>query len=287
MTIGFVGLGTMGAPMAQRLVQAGLPVVVWNRTLGKSEALASAGTRVAPSIDALFATTSMVLLMLQDEIAVDAVVGRRTPAFAARVAGKTIVTLGTTPAEYSVRLESDVVRAGGHYVEAPVSGSRVQAERGALVGMAAGNSFSKDAVRAVIEPLCTRVFDCGAVPNGLRTKLAVNHYLITMVAALGETVQAARAAGVDLTVFKDVLDAGPMASDVSRVKLDKLVRGDFSAQAKIHDAGHIACLASEQARSASARAPLLDCCIELYQAAEAAGWHSLDMIAATRTLETR
>src|SRR5204863_1145983 len=114
------------------------------------------------------------------------------------------------------------------YVEAPVSGSRVPAERGALVGMVSGNPTAIQSIEPLLAPLCAKVFACGRVPNALRTKLAVNHFLITMVAALGETTQAARAAGIDLSILQEVLDAGPMASDVSRIKLDKLVRGDFS-----------------------------------------------------------
>jgi 3-hydroxyisobutyrate dehydrogenase len=131
----------------------------------------------------------------------------------------------------------------------------------------------------LLAPLCTRVFACGAVPQALRTKLAVNHFLITMVAALGETVQAARAAGIDLAILQDVLDAGPMASDVSRLKLDKLLRGDVSPQASLSDAGTIARLALEQAMQAGAPAPLMAACVALYRDAERAGRGGLDMIA--------
>ena len=285
MTVGFIGMGTMGTPMASNLLHAGVPLVVWNRTREKCAPLEAAGAQVAASVAEVFSTASTVLLMLLNEQAIDAVLDRGRPGFDALVAGKTLVNLGTISAEYSRRLEADLLRAGGLYVEAPVSGSRLPAERGALVGMLAGHGDPVTAVRPLLEPICAKVFHCGAVPNAVRTKLAVNHYLITMVAALGETFHAARAAGIDLAVLQDVLDAGPMASEVSRIKFDKLVRGDYSAQASVHDAGKIARLAYAQAVEAGARAPLLDRSIALYRAAEDAGWRSLDMIAATRTLE--
>ena len=79
-----------------------------------------------------------------------------------------------------------------------------------------------------------------------------------------------------------MLNAGPMASDVSRLKLDKLIRRDFSAQASIQDAGKIARLALIQTISAGVRAPLLECCVALYTTAEEAGWQDLDMITITR-----
>lgn len=79
-------------------------------------------------------------------------------------------------------------------------------------------------------------------------------------------------------MLRKVLDAGPMASEVLRVKLDKLIRSDFSSQASVKDAGNIARLALDP----GVRAPLLECCIALYQPAEKAGWQALGMITITR-----
>lgn len=286
MSVGFIGLGKMGAPMAANLLRAGFPLIVWNRSVENSKALKAGGARVAASVAELFANASIILMMLIDEQAIDTVLKRGTAEFDALVSGKTLVNLGTTSAEYSSRLELDLLRVGGHYVEAPVSGSRMPAERGALVGMVAGDSVSLAAVMPLLDPLCAKVFNCGLVPSAVRTKLAVNHFLISMVAALGETVVSARAADVDLSVLQEVLDAGPMASDVSRLKLDKLIRGDFSPQASVQDAGKIARLVFAQSTAAGARAPLMECCVELYRSAEEIGWQDLDMIAATRTLES-
>ena len=138
MSIGFIGLGKMGSPMAANLLHAGIPLIVWNRNAEKSKALEAVGACVADSVSELFANASIILMMLLDEQAIDTVLERGTAGFDALVSGKTVVNLGTTSAEYSSKLELDLVRAGGRYVEAPVSGSRVPAERGALVGMVAG-----------------------------------------------------------------------------------------------------------------------------------------------------
>lgn len=287
MSVGFIGLGTMGAPMAMNLVRSGVPLRVWNRTRAKCEPLRELGAIVEDSVGALFAGSTTILVMLLDELAIDDVIARGTPAFAAMVAGRTLVNLGTVSTAFSRSLADDLARAGASYVEAPVSGSRVPAERGSLVGMLAGDERSLATVRPLLAPLCNRIFDCGGVPNALRMKLAVNHYLIVTVAALGEAFNAARAAGVDVALLKSVLDAGPMASDVSRLKLDKLVRGDLAAQASVHDAGKIAVLALEQAEAGGSSAPLLARAVELYRVAERAGWGALDMIAATCAPELR
>ena len=131
MSIGFLGIGTMGLPMANRLLSAGVALRVWNRTSGRCAPLVARGTIEASSVDALFEACSIVMLMLLDQQAVDATLQRGSPAFERRVRGRTLVMLGTTSADYSAGLDADVRRHGGRYVEAPVSGSRGPAEDGA------------------------------------------------------------------------------------------------------------------------------------------------------------
>lgn len=279
MRIGFVGLGTMGLPMARNLVRAGLPLTVWNRTPERSAELVAMGANAAADIDELCARADTIVLSLLDEHSVDAVLGRGTPAFRGRIMGRTWVQLGTTAPSYSLALAHDIVEAGGDYVEAPVSGSSVPAAQGRLVGMLAGRAEAVDRVAPLLAPLCRDRFICGAVPNALRMKLAVNHYLIATVVALAETVQAARANGIDLALLSKILDAGPMASEVSRGKLAKLVSGDHVAQAAIRDVRTIAQLVADQARSAGIDAPLIAHCAALYQRAAECGFGDLDMSA--------
>ncbi|HEX7915199.1 NAD(P)-dependent oxidoreductase [Rudaea sp.] len=204
---------------------------------------------------------------------------RNTPAFRARVTGRVFVHMGTTSPEYSHALERDLVACGARYVEAPVSGSRVPAEQGRLVGMVSGAADVVEAVLPLLEPLCTQWFRCGAVPGALRMKLAVNHYLIATVVALCETVYAARASGIDLALLRRILNAGPMASEVSRTKLDKLVREDFSPQAAVRDVATIADLVADQAACADASVPLMRDCVTLFRCAHDAGMGDLDMAA--------
>lgn len=279
MKVGFVGIGHMGEPMARNLLRAGYAVRVWNRTPEKCRALVALGAEPAATVQELFKRSTVVLLMLLDSAAIDAVLGRGTPAFASRVAGLIIVPLGTTSPGYSQQLERDVVAAGGAYVEAPVSGSRGPAEQGQLIGMVAGQGDVVERILPLLDPLCTRVFRCGAVPGALRMKLAANHYLIGMVTVLAETAHAAKQANVDLQTLRDVLDAGPMASPVSRIKFDKLVRGDYSPQAAIRDVSTIADLVLHQSEGDRQDTPLIRQCAALFRAALAAGHGDADMAA--------
>lgn len=273
--VGFLGLGVMGLPIARNLARAGVDLVVWNRTSERTRALD--GVRVARTPAEVFGAAETVITMLASEAASDQVLQRGTPAFASMVKGRTIVQMGTTSAAYSQQLEADVRAAGGRYVEAPVSGSRKPAEEGRLIGLLAGEAAAD--LQELLRPVCASTFVCGAVPNALRMKLAVNLFLIATVGALAEAAHLAERSGLDLAQFAAVLDAGPMASEVSRAKAAKLVAGDFSVQASIADVAMNARLVAEAARSANASSPLIDLCLERFNDSVAQGRGALDMIA--------
>jgi 3-hydroxyisobutyrate dehydrogenase len=110
-------------------------------------------------------------------------------------------------------------------------------------------------------------------------KLAVNLYLITMVAALAEATHFAQHKGLDLSLFRDILDAGPMASKVSSLKLGKLVEQDYTAQASVSDVLMNATLIVDAARATGVASPLLDRTHALFARAEQLGHGKADMAA--------
>lgn len=285
--IGFIGLGVMGLPMALNLARAGTPLVVWNRSPAKCEPLRELGAVVAVTPAELFAAAETVILMLASGQAMDEVLQRGGAGFAALVAGRTVVHMGTTSPGYSQALAADIEAAGGHYVECPVSGSRKPAEDGALVGMLAGDTALVQALRPRLAPMCREVFVCGPVPSALLMKLSVNLFLITMVTGLCESFHFAQRHGLDLRLFQAILDAGPMASAVSRVKLPKLVQGDFSVQAAILDVLKNSGLVADAARQAGIASPLLDASHALYDETRALGHGGLDMAAVVKAIAAR
>jgi 3-hydroxyisobutyrate dehydrogenase len=287
MNIGFLGLGVMGMPMALNLARAGTQLVLWNRTPGKSAPLEELGAETVDEVRDVFAATRIVIVMLAHEGAIDAVLLRGQPGFDALVRGHTIVQMGTTSPGYSRDLEADVRAAGGAYVEAPVSGSRKPAEAGQLVGMLAGRQEDVDEVRPLVAPMCAQTFVCGAVPRALTMKLSVNLYLIAMVTALAEATHFAERHELDLDLFREILDAGPMASSVSRMKLPKLVAKEFSVQASIRDVHMNSGLVARAARDAGIASPLLDVSDALFGETEAAGHGALDMAAVLLAIAAR
>lgn len=285
--VGFVGLGVMGEPMARNLIKGGADLVVWNRSPGKARVLGDLGATVADSVESLVEACPVVVLMLADDRAVDEVLHRGEPEFAGLVAGRTLVTMSTLPPAYSQQLAADVARHGGHYVEAPVSGSRGPAEDGTLVAMVAGDDDTVEAVTPILALMCSTVVPCGAVPRALTTKLAVNIHLITLVTGLAEAFHFAREQGLDLGVLADVLARGPMSSAVSRTKADKLVLDDMRPQAQVKDVSYNCRVIAAAARDAGIAAPLIDACEQLFAQTQRLGHDTEDMIGVIHALRTR
>jgi 3-hydroxyisobutyrate dehydrogenase len=281
--VGFIGLGVMGQPMALTLARAGKRPIVWNRTEARTGPVVAAGGRLADSPADVLRRSDVVFLMLADEAAVDEVLGRPP----AQLAGRIVVQMGTVSPEWSRGLDADVRAAGGVYVEAPVSGSRQPAEAGQLIGLLAGDPAALDTVRPLLAPMCRETVDCGPVPNGLLMKLAVNLYLITMVTGLAEAAHFAARNGLDLKRFAATLDAGPMASFVSRGKTAKLLADDYSVQAASLDVLKNNQLVAEAARRASIASPLLDVCHALFTETVSQGHGGEDMLAVLKAIEAR
>jgi 3-hydroxyisobutyrate dehydrogenase len=277
----------MGEPMALNVVRTGIPLIVWNRSAGKMELLAQAGAAVADDPADVFERCDVIILMLRNETATDVVLARHTPRFGSRVSGRTIVNMATPSPGYSTALEAEVLAQDGQYLEAPVSGSRKPAEAGQLVAMLAGAPATIALARPTLSHMCRTLVNCGPTPNALIMKCAVNLFMICMVTGLAEAMHFAQCHGIDLAKFVAVLDASPMASDVSRVKATKLASHDYAAQATIRNVLENITLIAEAARAMRTASPLLDLCHSLYAEAAEVLRSDVDMIAVIRAIERR
>jgi 3-hydroxyisobutyrate dehydrogenase len=285
--IGFIGLGAMGEPMARNLAKAGYALVVWNRTAAKSALLASEGAMAASTPADVFERTRIVFLMLSDDAAIDAVLARQTSEFVLNVRDHTIINTATVAPHYSDALAADIARAGGAYVEAPVSGSRKPAETGQLIAMLAGDEATIQEVLPLFASMCRATIVCGPRPRALQMKIATNIFLIATITGLAESANFATRSGFDMNAWAQIINASPMASDISRAKVEKLLAGEFSPQAAIANVFETNRLVTEAARHAGVAAPLMDASPELYRQAVSLGLDRSDMIAVVDVLSAR
>jgi 3-hydroxyisobutyrate dehydrogenase len=287
MTIGFLGLGVMGQPMALNLRRAGHALAVWSRTAANGEPLGAAGAEVCPDPAAVCARAEIVFMMLFDEPAIDAVLARGTPDFERMLRGRLLVNMASVAPAYARSLAGEIEAAGGRYVEAPVSGSRVPAEKGQLVAMLAGDEAACDDVRPLLAAMCAQAIYCGPIGNGLLMKLAINIFMLCSSVGLAEAYHFADRNGLPLDRFQEVADSSQMASALSRIKLAKLMSGDFTRQGAVLDGVNNTKLITDAARDAHASAGLIAVVQELFNEAFALGHGTQDMIAVIRAMEAR
>jgi 3-hydroxyisobutyrate dehydrogenase-like beta-hydroxyacid dehydrogenase len=212
-SVAFLGLGAMGGRMARRLL-AVRRVVVWNRTRAKADELAADGAVVAPSPAAAVEGVDVVITMLADPEALVAVSEGADGFVASLSPGQTVVEMSTVGPEAVARLRRALPDRVA-LVDAPVLGSRDEAENGALVVLAGGSSGDVERLRPLLERFGT-VIHAGDTGAGAAAKLVANSTLFGVLAALGESVALGRTLELDDSTLFDILAATPLAAQAER-----------------------------------------------------------------------
>src|SRR5690349_14295485 len=188
MKIGIAGTGRMGAAIAQRLMGVGHEVAVWNRTVEKTKDLAAAGAKVAPSPAGLVDDVEIIITMLTDEKAIDALYHGPRGLLSGNAGGKLFIEMSTVRPEVEIALEARVKQKGGALIDCPVGGTVGPARDGKLFGFVGGNDGDVARVRTVLDQMCRRVEHVGSVGAGARMKLAINLPLMVFWQAFGEAL---------------------------------------------------------------------------------------------------
>ncbi|MGH2718395.1 MAG: NAD(P)-dependent oxidoreductase [Actinomycetota bacterium] len=207
-TLGFCGLGQMGAAMATRLIEAGHNLTVWNRSPAKAEPLAAAGAKVARTPAETAGSAEAVFTMLSDPPALQEVVFGLGGLSAALGPGTALIdssTIGPGP----IRTVAERLGSGVVVLDCPVLGSVPQAQQGTLSVFAGGPADAVERFRPVLEALGT-VSPFGALGSGQAMKLVANSTLAGLMTTLGEGVALAQGLGLDLQKVFDVLVNSPI-----------------------------------------------------------------------------
>ena len=198
----------MGSAMSRALAKAGFDLVLYNRTLVRCEPLAQElGCGIAPSAAEAVAAADLAISMVADEPAVEGLYRRPAGALEGLSSGKVIVDMSTVPPSVVLGLADEVHARGAEILDAPVSGSTMLAQSGALTIMVGGDAAAVERARPVFEALAKRVFHLGALGSGAAMKLAVNTLIFGLNEAVAEGLVIAERAGIDRELAYDVLAA--------------------------------------------------------------------------------
>jgi 3-hydroxyisobutyrate dehydrogenase-like beta-hydroxyacid dehydrogenase len=207
MNIAYIGLGRMGAGIAANLLRAGYAVTVYNRSRGKTDALAAAGAKVASSVAEASANADVVITMLADDQATEHVTFGVGGIASALKPGAIHVANSTISTALARHLASEHAGRGQAYLSAPVFGRPEAAEAKKLVVAVAGSSELIAQCNPLFEAIGRRTFVVGSEPwqaNAL--KLCGNFMIASMMEAFSEAFPAMRKAGVDHHLFLDVMN---------------------------------------------------------------------------------
>jgi 3-hydroxyisobutyrate dehydrogenase len=226
--VALLGAGTMGAAIAERLIEERFAVDVWNRTSGTAARLAEHGATAHARPDEAAAKADVVLTMLPTADAVRQVMLDQGTLFVIKP-GAVWVQMGTIGVEATETLRSEVARARPlvAFVDAPVSGSREPARTGHLLVLASGPDNARQIVEPVFAALGRQLW-LGEAGAGSRMKLVLNTWLSFEVEAAAEVSAIADRLGVSYQTLLDAVSGGPLASGVALTKLAKIEAGDYS-----------------------------------------------------------
>ena len=262
--VGLLGVGLMGSAMAHRLLDRGVAVVAWDRSSEHVRALEARGAELANTPGEVVSRAAVVITMLPTAEVILDLVGPLLDDWAEDTVWLQMSSVGAAEADQLVQ----VAQAHGiRLVDAPVSGSTHPAEEGELTILASGPDSARSAVKPIFDTLASRVLWVGEAGMGSRLKLATNHWMITMVAALAESMHLCEAMGLDQDQFIALLDGGPLGSGYALQKLDEMRRHEYPAGFPVRLALKDLELVREVEQSSGSTMPLLDVVLKQFMAA--------------------
>jgi len=271
--IAFLGLGAMGSRMARRILEAGHDLVVWNRTSGAEEALVAVGAKRASSPRDAAAQAEVVIAMVRDDAASREVwLDPADGALSAMRSRAVAIECSTVSVEWIRELEAVARRRSVALVEAPVVGSRPQAEAGQLIVLAGGDPILIEAQRALLQTWGAAVHIVGPVGWAAAAKLMVNVLYGTQVAVLAELVAFAKAQDVDPTHLVDALTSTPACSVGAAVALRAMLEGRWAPMFPLHLVSKDFRLVTEAQGNGESLLPITSAATRVFQNAVAAGF---------------
>jgi 3-hydroxyisobutyrate dehydrogenase-like beta-hydroxyacid dehydrogenase len=264
--LGFIGMGHMGSHMAMRLLGAGYPVTVYDRSKK-----AIKGAQSAETPRDLAARSEVVLVSVTDDAAVEQVMFGPDGALAGLRKGSVIIDLSTVSPGSSRRVYEAAREKGAAMIDAAVSGSVPQVDQGSLVIFVGGDRETYEQCRSILEVLGQHIFYMGASGMGTTMKLVVNTLLGLGMQALAEAIALGRKAGLDKNLLLEVLGQTAVVSPSQKSKLANAKREEYATQFALSLMHKDLGLVLRQAAEISVSMPATAAAEQMYTAAIAKG----------------
>ena len=276
LTVGLIGLGNMGAAIAERVLEGGFPLLVYNRTPAKTSRIAELGARVARSPQELAREADVVLTSLADDgaledVAAEVVAGARP--------GTVLIDMSTVSPAASGRVASLVGASGVGYVRAPVSGNPTVVRAGNLTFIVSGPRQDVERVEEVVRTIGPTIHHVGEGEEARVVKLAINSMIAGIAQLMSEALVLGEAHGVSRQTLLEVMATSAVGAPFVKYKTEPLLRDDFSATFTTALMEKDIDLVLDVAAEAGVELPIAQEMKTLLHAAADAGYAELDFIA--------
>jgi 3-hydroxyisobutyrate dehydrogenase len=281
-TLGYIGLGKMGQPMAMRLLAAGLPLCVWARDPTRLESLLRAGAVACSSPREVADKAEIIFTCLSDTAAVEEVVFG-SQGIASTPQEGILVDMSTVSPEATIRMASELKRlCGREWIDAPVSGGTTGAQTGTLTIMAGGSAANLDRVRPFLAHLGKRITLMGGVGSGQTTKLINQTIVACSMVVLAEALGLAKRAGLDVAALPAALAGGRADSTMLQQLWMRMAEHDFAPTGTVQSMVKDLNLVQSLGRTAHAAMPMTGIVMELHQWLMANGFSDEDIASVYR-----
>lgn len=285
-SIGFIGLGIMGAPMATNLLKKGYSVTIYNRTSTKTEEFQRLGADIVSTPAEVARSVDVLFTMVSDNQAIEDIFFGDEGIMNGIRPGLIIFDCSTVSPEVSNRLHTELADHYVDFFDAPVTGSKASAIEGTLVFMVGGSKGELlEEHKSILLDMGKAVYSMGGSGTGTRTKLALNTIVGINMAGFIEGLAIASKSGIDLEAFIELVQSGGAASKIADMKKDKLLDRDFSPHFPLKHMLKDLQLAGNQAASLQLPTPLLQTVENLYRIGLSKGLGDLDMSALIHSYE--
>lgn len=284
-SIGFVGLGRIGTPMARNVAES-FDLAVWNRSPGPTEAFETDGIPVASTPRDLASGVDAIIIVVRDGEAVLDVLQGEDGVCAGLDSGTPVIQMSTISRDETERAAELVADAGGRFVDSPVLGTIPPAEEGALTILASGDPSVLDEVEPVLETMGEPIIRAGPVGHGTALKLSLNLALGGMMEAYAEALTLGTKQGLDVETMIEAFESGGLQSPLFSGKSRKIADGDFEPQFALDLLEKDLSLALEAGGDAELPLPVAGAAREAVEAARGLGHGEDDMASVIRFLET-
>jgi len=285
--VALLGTGTMGSGMARNLRKAGFPLAVYNRTREKAEQLSETGAQVADTPAQASAGAAVVISMLADDDASrEAWLGSHG-ALKAMQAGAIVIECGTVSPKWVQELHEQAEARGLRMMDAPVTGSRPQADSGELTFLVGADQATLEVVRPILEPMSKAILHLGPVGSGAELKLINNFLCGVQIASFAEALVWIERSKLDREQALEFLKTGAAGSGIFKQMSERMT-------ARTYEVNFLLRLMEKDLRYAQHAAAAKDLALttaassnKLFERAEAAGYGEYDMSAVVEVLRSK